>query len=216
MASTDGTTGGETERKEKENKMPDFEPPMACVQRIIKGVLPDSCQITKESKTAFSKAAGIFIIYLTTCANDFCKEGKRSTISSADVLAALRELEFHDLIGPLEEFLAHYRQDTNAKKELGNSSAKAAHAITAVPNGGGNVEQQPDSGIGEEASAEEAVAVTPPVADSTSSSGVLSKDDAPSNSEATPDSMEVDEDPEAPNGGIGVQEEEIGEVETVN
>ena len=52
--------------KEKENKMPDFEPPQACVQRIIKAALPDNCQITKESKAAFSKAAGIFMIYLTT------------------------------------------------------------------------------------------------------------------------------------------------------
>ena len=50
----------------RENKFPDFEPPQACVQRIIKAALPDNCQITKESKAAFSTAAGIFMIYLTT------------------------------------------------------------------------------------------------------------------------------------------------------
>jgi len=83
----------------REQKFPDFEPPQACVQRIIKAALPENCQITKESKVrwtafkrammlgqdshlcsvafpvcwlpttlqaAFSKAAGIFMIYLTT------------------------------------------------------------------------------------------------------------------------------------------------------
>ena len=36
----------------RENKFPDFEPPQACVQRIIKAALPDNCQITKESKVS--------------------------------------------------------------------------------------------------------------------------------------------------------------------
>merc|ERR1719453_1180453 len=112
----------------QENKMPEFEPPQACVQRIIKGVLPDNCQITKESKAAFAKAAGIFIIYLTTCANDFCKENRRSTISSVDIITAIKELEFHDLIGPLEEFLEHYRKDSTAKKEKAASSTSMANA----------------------------------------------------------------------------------------
>jgi len=86
--------------------LPDFEPPAASVNRIVKAALPENCQITKEAKAAFSKAAGIFIVYLTSCANDFCRESKRSTISSADIAAALKELEFHDLAGPLEDFLA--------------------------------------------------------------------------------------------------------------
>ena len=96
------------------------------MQRIIKSVLPENCQITKESKAAFSKAAGIFIIYLTSCSNDFCKESKRSTISSADVMAAIRELEFDDLIGPLEEFIHLYRTELNNKKESKREAAAAA------------------------------------------------------------------------------------------
>lgn len=50
-------------------------------------------------------------------ANDYCKENRRSTISSVDIITAIKELEFHDLIGPLEEFLEHYRRDSTAKKE---------------------------------------------------------------------------------------------------
>ena len=48
----------------------DFEPPAACVMRIVKSAIPDNIQVTKEAKQAFAKAAGIFIVYLTTCAND--------------------------------------------------------------------------------------------------------------------------------------------------
>jgi DNA polymerase epsilon subunit 3 len=38
-------------------------------------------------------------------ANDFCKEGKRQTISAQDVLASMKELEFDDFTEPLEQFL---------------------------------------------------------------------------------------------------------------
>ena len=52
----------------------DYELPQASINRIIKNKLPESAQVGKEAKTAFSKAAGIFILYLTAAANDFCKE----------------------------------------------------------------------------------------------------------------------------------------------
>lgn len=36
----------------------------ACVQRVIKSVLPDNVQIGKDAKAAFSRSAGIFIMYV--------------------------------------------------------------------------------------------------------------------------------------------------------
>jgi histone H3/H4 len=65
----------------------DFEPPVACIQRVIKSVLPESVQIGKDAKAAFARSAGIFIMYITACANDFAKDNKRSTITAGDVLA---------------------------------------------------------------------------------------------------------------------------------
>ena len=91
------TTGG--------SKTPEFEPPQACVSRIIKNVLPENIQITKDARAAFTRAAGIFIFYLTHCANDFSKEKKRQTIYTEDVLNALKELDFGEFQAPLEEFL---------------------------------------------------------------------------------------------------------------
>ena len=43
-----------------EAKAPEFEPPQACVSRIIKNVLPDNVQITKDARAAFTRAAGKF------------------------------------------------------------------------------------------------------------------------------------------------------------
>jgi histone H3/H4 len=75
-----------------EPRGPDFEPPMACVSRVIKAALPDNILVTKDARQAFVRAAGIFIFYLTHCSNDFCRESNRSTIFPKDVIAALRFL----------------------------------------------------------------------------------------------------------------------------
>jgi DNA polymerase epsilon subunit 3 len=88
-----------------DKSVPEFEPPQACVSRIIKNVLPDNIQVTKDARAAFSRAAGVFIFYLTHCANDFSKDTKRSTIYTSDVISALKEIEFTEFLEPLEAFL---------------------------------------------------------------------------------------------------------------
>ncbi|CAM9782742.1 unnamed protein product, partial [Discosporangium mesarthrocarpum] len=88
----------------------------ACVQRVIKAALPDNVQIGKDAKAAFARSAGIFIMYLTACANDFCRESKRQTISAHDVMQAIKELEFVELEEPLKEYLDQFRKEANAKK----------------------------------------------------------------------------------------------------
>ena len=79
------TTAAAKSNEKGGEKCPDFEPPQAVVNRIMKGVLPDSVQVTKDARSAFSRAAGVFIFYLTHCANDISKERKRSTIYASDV-----------------------------------------------------------------------------------------------------------------------------------
>lgn len=68
----------------------EFEPPVACVRRILKNTLHSHTNVAKDSVTAFARASGIFIIYLTACANDFARENRRQTITAADVLAAIK------------------------------------------------------------------------------------------------------------------------------
>mmetsp|Transcript_9226 Transcript_9226/g.13858 ORF Transcript_9226/g.13858 Transcript_9226/m.13858 type:complete len:141 (+) Transcript_9226:85-507(+) len=101
---------------EKESKTPEFEPPQACVHRIIKSVLPENAQIGKDAKAAFARSAGVFILYLTACANEFCKDAKRQTISAQDVLSAIKELEFDEFEDKLNDFLRAFREEQERKK----------------------------------------------------------------------------------------------------
>jgi DNA polymerase epsilon subunit 3 len=77
----------------KQQQLPsavEFEPPLACVRRILKHSLPSSTNVGKDASAAFARACGIFIIYLTACANDFARENKRQTITANDVMAAVK------------------------------------------------------------------------------------------------------------------------------
>jgi len=88
--------GGKQQRadeEEQQQQLPtavEFEPPLACVRRILKNSLPSSTNVGKDASAAFARACGIFIIYLTACANDFAREHKRQTITANDVLAAIK------------------------------------------------------------------------------------------------------------------------------
>lgn len=48
------------------DKDKDFDIPHACVLRILRSSLDGNVQVTKEAKTGLSKAAGIFVLYLTS------------------------------------------------------------------------------------------------------------------------------------------------------
>ncbi len=72
------------------DKTLEFEPPVACVNRILKNVLPDNILLTKEARAAFVRAAGIFIFYLTHASNEFTRDNKRQTIFPQDVINALK------------------------------------------------------------------------------------------------------------------------------
>ena len=109
----------------------EFGLPLASITRIVKSRLPEGIQVGKEAKLAFSKASGIFVLYLVSCALDICKESKRSTISAADIFAALEEVEFDDYKEPLRDYLNKYREQQDAKKaEKELQTAKAAAAAT--------------------------------------------------------------------------------------
>ena len=111
----------------------EFEPPAACIRRLLKQSLPKTTNISKDSLSAISRASGIFVLYLTTCANDVARESRRSTIVAKDVLAALKELEFEEFVPIMEKFLEGHRKAETSKKvekerlkQLGPAKAKSA------------------------------------------------------------------------------------------
>lgn len=82
-----------------------------CVLAKIAGGTDDKrFSVSKDALLAFSEAAKVFVSLVSTTANDVCKESKRQTISAEDVLKAVEELEFGEILPELTEFLEGKRR----------------------------------------------------------------------------------------------------------
>jgi len=73
-----------------DTKVPDFEPPAACVHRVLKQALPEGILMTQDARRFIVRAVGIYIFYITHGANDFSRENKRQTIYPQDIINALK------------------------------------------------------------------------------------------------------------------------------
>lgn len=69
--------------------------PRSIVQRIAKGVLPANTSIQKDAILALTKSATVFISHLADSANE---QTDRKTIQSQDVIKALYEIEFDQVM----------------------------------------------------------------------------------------------------------------------
>ncbi|CAL8380248.1 unnamed protein product [Boreogadus saida] len=99
----------------------DLNLPNAVITRIIKEALPDGVNVSKEARRAISQAASVFVLYATSCANNFAMKAKRKTLNAADVLAAMEEMEFERFLEPLREALEVYKK---GKKEVSEQKRK--------------------------------------------------------------------------------------------
>uniref|UniRef100_A0A0D6R336 Transcription factor CBF/NF-Y/archaeal histone domain-containing protein n=1 Tax=Araucaria cunninghamii TaxID=56994 RepID=A0A0D6R336_ARACU len=99
--------------------------PRANIKRVVKNKLaeiikddpsPKDIAVNKEALIAFSESARIFIHYLSATANDICRESKRQTMNAEDVLKALEEMEFPELLEPLRNSLTAFRKQNASKK----------------------------------------------------------------------------------------------------
>ncbi|KAG7277453.1 hypothetical protein CRUP_022541 [Coryphaenoides rupestris] len=102
----------------------DLNLPNAVITRIIKEALPDGVNVSKEARRAISQAASVFVLYATSCANNFALKAKRKTLNAADVLAAMEEMEFDRFLEPLREALEVYKKGQKGKKEVSEQKRK--------------------------------------------------------------------------------------------
>lgn len=105
----------------------DLNLPTAVITRIIKDAIPDGVNVSKEARLAISKAASVFVLYATSCSNNFALKGKRKTITATDVLSALEDMEFDQFVEPLKECLAAYRKGQQGKKDQKKKEKEAAN-----------------------------------------------------------------------------------------
>ncbi|XP_005809543.1 DNA polymerase epsilon subunit 3 [Xiphophorus maculatus] len=96
----------------------DLNLPNAVITRIIKEALPDGVNVSKEARRAISQAASVFVLYATSCANNFAMKAKRKTLNAGDVLAAMEEMEFERFLEPLRDALEVYKKDQRGRKEV--------------------------------------------------------------------------------------------------
>ena len=71
----------------------------ALIHSLLKAIT--DVQVSSNAKAVFSKAAGLFVMLVASVANDFCREEHRHTVSSADIVRALREIDFAHFIANL-------------------------------------------------------------------------------------------------------------------
>merc|ERR1711976_1206 len=127
----------------------DLQLPLSVVSKIIKDSLPHGVIVSKEARMAMSKAASIFILYCTSCANNLVMENKRKTLRDMDILSALEEMEFGEFVPQLKNNLDGYRKSTKDKREKAKE-AKAAHQASQAntpisPNTGSDVQAPPSN-----------------------------------------------------------------------
>ncbi|KAK9500976.1 hypothetical protein O3M35_002121 [Rhynocoris fuscipes] len=97
-------------------RIEDLNLPNAVVTRIIKECLPDGISVSKEARTAIARATSIYILYITSAANNVATQSSRKTISANDVFKALEETEFSSFIKPIQEALEEFKKAQLDKK----------------------------------------------------------------------------------------------------
>lgn len=105
-------------------KIQDLNLPTAVVTRLIKDALPEGINIGKEARIAISKAASVFIIYLSSAAINEAKKLKHKTMTPQNIFDALEEIEFESFIEPLKESLEVYRKSVKDKKSSKEANGK--------------------------------------------------------------------------------------------
>ena len=98
--------------------------PKAVISRIVVGAISDATAagtpksaISSDAKDALNTAGITFVNYITHLALDEAAKAKRSTVSAADVTAALSAGGFQDWVGGLEGQLAAAKEAKSKGKD---------------------------------------------------------------------------------------------------
>ncbi|KAL8827590.1 MAG: hypothetical protein Q9191_003089 [Dirinaria sp. TL-2023a] len=116
QASGAGDEGTPAKEKSDGINIEDLALPRTMVQRLAKGVLPPNTQIQKDAITAFSKSATVFVNYLSNAANDRALLANRKTISPANVLEALGDVELEIFLPRVEAELRKFNEIQTGKR----------------------------------------------------------------------------------------------------
>ncbi|XP_018800726.1 PREDICTED: DNA polymerase epsilon subunit 3 [Bactrocera latifrons] len=118
-------------------RIEDLNLPNAVVGRLIKDALPEGANVSKEARAAIARAASVFVIFLTSSSTTLARKQNHKTITAANILDALKQLEFENFVQPLSTDLEAYRKAVKDKKD----KAKSSSATVAANNNSANDEE---------------------------------------------------------------------------
>ncbi|WVN89143.1 uncharacterized protein L203_104359 [Cryptococcus depauperatus CBS 7841] len=90
----------------------DFELPKTTLTKLAKGSIPDNVKMQQDVVLALLRGSTLFISYLTSAAHDQATARSGKTVTAADVIKAITEMDFGpaDVLVPImEQELAAYR-----------------------------------------------------------------------------------------------------------
>merc|ERR1711934_771306 len=114
----------ETAQSRMAERPEDLNLPTSVVTKIIKDCLPSTCKVSKEANAAIAKAASVFVLYATSSANTVAQKSNRKTITGADVVSAMGDMEFDKFVRPLENSLAIWKKSQQSKKDSAAAKKK--------------------------------------------------------------------------------------------
>lgn len=127
----------------------DLNLPLSVVTRIVRDALPDGVNVSKEARAALAKAASVFVLYATSCANNVAVKSKRKTVTGSDIIAAMEEMEFENFIDSLNGNLEQFRQG-KSKKDAAKSKREKSKDKSEVTSDERDTEMSEDIEIDKE------------------------------------------------------------------
>ena len=100
--------------------------PISITYDIIKTSLDNEVLLSKNTKVAFSRIGGVFIMYITHLANEICKSKGRSKIVLSDIKEALEKAGFEDFNAEIEEAVGKYENGLVNKTNVKNNNANVS------------------------------------------------------------------------------------------
>lgn len=97
--------------------------PLSITSEIIKSKLDSEIMLNKNTKLAFSRIGGVFVLYISHLANEICKSKGKSKLTLDDLKEALNKAGFSDFIEKIDSDLEEYEK--NEMENIENINEKS-------------------------------------------------------------------------------------------